>query len=135
MTKNNVNCTHDDDYLSVLIYLKSSRTGNYVIKNVIESTTDLKQTDVVYNFKSPLEDCSFVNNVNCIVFIITTLTRRLTMHLTTGAIKTHFSEHHHKQLVRTDLTDNVSIIRKQHAKTDLTDKLSISRQNHSPEQT
>ena len=43
---------------------------------------------------------------------LTTLSRRLTMHLASGAIKSHFAGCHSRQLTRNDLTDITTIMRR-----------------------
>ncbi|MPC81591.1 hypothetical protein E2C01_076216 [Portunus trituberculatus] len=43
----------------------------------------------------------------------TTLSRRLTCHLTSGAIKEHYKGRHHNKLTRKDLDENTTILDKE----------------------
>ena len=50
-------------------------------------------------------------SISYIGYTTTTLSRRLTMHLASGAIKSHFAGCHSRQLTRNDLTENTTIMR------------------------
>ena len=83
-----------------------------LMKNNLNKNYDLKTTNVIYKFICPNEECSLRPNVNYIGNTITTLNRRLTMHLNNGAIKYHMATTHNSVLNRELLVDNTKIIKR-----------------------
>ena len=81
-------------------------TNNNEKKNMLNST------NVVYQFICPNEDC-MLRKMNYIGSTTTTLSRRLTMHLTNLAIREHQIGTHHSNLTREHIMNNTSILRKQ----------------------
>ena len=112
IVKRNSTCVQENDFLDVIIYYKSPKTLNYIMKNKPDSSLTLKLTNVIYNFDCSFEDCRLQPYVNYIGYTTTTLSRRLTMHLASGAIKSHFAGCHSRQLTRNDLTENTTIMRR-----------------------
>ena len=80
------------------------------MKNKPDTSLTLKLTNIIYNFNCSFEDCRLQPNVNYIGYTTTTLSRRLTMHLASGAIKSHFAGFHSRQLTRNDLIENTNIL-------------------------
>lgn len=108
----NVKCTNPDDRLKLIIYYKTQKTSHLIMKNNLRPETEaLKQTNVVYQFQCKHEDCE-PRNISYIGLTTTTLSRRLTMHLQSGAIKNHYTNKHRQQLTRTNLVENTKIIKK-----------------------
>ena len=107
----NVKCINDNDTLDLIIYYKTKKTSNLIMKNNITASNDtLKKTNVVYKFSCPVEDCR-LHNVDYIGATTTSLSRRLTMHLQDGTLKDHMTEHHNTALTRKHLTENTIILK------------------------
>jgi hypothetical protein len=81
----------DNVKLKVIIYYKNKYTKQLIIKNnPAAQLKPLQKTNVVYEISCPHEDCALLRNVNYIGMTSTTLSRRITMHLASGAPKEHF---------------------------------------------
>ena len=111
----NVTCASPNDQLKLVIYYKSQKTSNILIRNrtsqnLSRDKQQLKRTNVVYKFKCPYEDCVLHENSCYIGVTTTTLSRRLTMHLREGAPKEHLMEKHNHAITRSDLTANTFIV-------------------------
>lgn len=107
------NCIPSDPQrsLKLIIYYRSPRTSNLVmINNLSKDTSILKAKNVVYEFKCPIGDCARRSNSTYIGYTTTSLSRRLTMHLQTGAPKQHIKTTHNSDLTRSLLVDNTSIL-------------------------
>ena len=94
----------------IYIYIYFSKFGQYVL--ISTSTIDLKNTNVVYKFICPHEECFPRHNVNYIGVTTTSLSRILTMYLANGAIKQHMEKIHESSLNRRQLTENTEIIKR-----------------------
>jgi hypothetical protein len=105
--KNNINCNNSRDKLQLSIYYKNSRTSSLVMKNSPPAPADLKRTNVVYQYTCHIENCES----HYIGMTTTTLSRRLTMHLRSGAPAKHTEEQHKQGLTRQMLVDSTKIIR------------------------
>jgi hypothetical protein len=111
--KRGVESTTPQQPVKLLIYYKNKKTSELVIRNnPIKRTTDLKQSSVVYEYSCPLGDCKLQSKY--IGMTETTLSRRLTCHLTAGAPKIHTQQVHGERLTRTMLEENTIIL--SHAK-------------------
>ena len=108
--KRNVTPRNTEDKLQVVIYYNSQRASNLVVKNNEREEGKLKATNVVYAFKCTYGDCELRPDVVYIGHTITSLSRRLTCHLQSGAPLQHMEEAHQRKLTRTDLTSNTTIL-------------------------
>jgi hypothetical protein len=109
----NVRCTSQDDSLKLIVYYKNKKVNQLVMcNNPTLKRASLQQTNVVYEFKCPEEDCRLLQNMNYIGETSTTLSRRLTCHLSSGAPKQHMLNCHRTQLTRQMLNDCTSVIKK-----------------------
>ena len=107
---NNVKPTHPDTKLNLIIYYKTRRTASLIMKNsCLPSTSQLQETNVVYQYKCTFGNCSRLNS-RYIGVTTTTLSKRLTAHLTDGAIRRHCISEHGIILKRKHLEDNTTII-------------------------
>ena len=102
------------------IYYNKFKTSNLVIRNnSTPSIGVLQKTNVIYKIKCPLGDCISDNNNNIYVGLTsTTLSRRLTMHLSdTSSIAQHLKKHSCPTTqLRKILTDNTTILEHQNNK-------------------
>ena len=80
------------------------------MKNNLTSTTDiLKQTNVVYLYKCNIGDCA-LQTVNYIGETTTTLSKRISGHLQSGAPRQHTLTEHNTDLSRTQMVQNTKIL-------------------------
>ena len=78
------------DQLKLIVYYRNPTTRSMVMNN--NPTRDksmLKQSNVIYSYKCPFEDCTLRQNCKYIGHTTTSLSRRITMHLQNGGPKTH----------------------------------------------
>ena len=80
--------------IKLIIYYNKFKTSNLVISNNSSPSIGvLQKTNVIYKFKCPLGDCISDNNNIYVGLTSTTLSRRLTMHLSdTSSIAQHFKK-------------------------------------------
>ena len=100
-------------------WCSSYRKGNLVIRNNSSPSVGvLQKTNVIYKFKCPLGDCISDNNNIYVGLTSTTLSRRLTMHLSdTSSIAQHLKKHSCPTAqLRKILTDNTTILEHQNNK-------------------
>jgi hypothetical protein len=104
-----VKSTTPEQDIKLVIYYKTRKTSELVVRNnPIVTTTDLKKSSVVYEYSCPLGDCKLLSKY--IGMTETSLSRRLTCHLTAGAPKQHTILVHGEKLTRAMLVDNTSIL-------------------------
>ena len=119
--------------LSIVVYISSTfcptlghhqwriyyKTSNLVIRNNSSpSIVVLQKNNVIYKFKCPLGDCISDNNNVYVGLTSTTLSRRLTMHLSdTSSIAQYLKKHSCPTTqLRKILTDNTTILEHQNNK-------------------
>ena len=106
-------------YIKLVIYYNKFKTSNLVIRNNSSPSIGvLQKTNVIYKFKCPLGDCISDNNNIYVGLTSTTLSRRLTMHLSdTSSIAQHLKKHSCPTTqLRKILTDNTTILEHQNNK-------------------
>jgi hypothetical protein len=109
--RRNVRCNEENDRINVIIYYKNSLTSNLIMNNnPIKKKCPLQQTNVLYEFSCPQEGCKLLNNIKYVGLTSTTLSRRLTMHLSSGAPKEHMQNVHNIKLTRLHLEDSTRVI-------------------------
>ena len=111
---NNVKCTRETDKLKLTIYYKSNAVKSIVSKNNRNTPpAPLQQCNLVYEFKCNQDGREHLPNSSYIGFTTTSLSRRLTMHLASGAIKDHCNQSHGCIITREQIVANTKIIRKE----------------------
>ena len=78
--------------------------------NLSHVSSLLRSTNVVYKFKCSTGDCAHRNNSSYIGHTVTTMSRRITMHLQDGAPARHLCQEHDEELTRDNMVTNTSII-------------------------
>ena len=79
-----------NDELKLIIYYKNKKVNQLIMNNNPTKKTDsLQQTNVIYEFSCPKEDCKLLQNIKYIGMASTTLSHRLTCHLSSGGPKQH----------------------------------------------
>ena len=105
--RNNISPVNLTSRVQLLIYYKSKRTHNLVSPNNPIKDSLLKRTNVVYQFRCPLDHG---HTTTYIGHTRTTLSRRLTMHVQGGNIHAHFLNHHRTQLTRAITDANTTVL-------------------------
>ena len=82
------------------------------MKNNTQDENKLKSSNVVYLYKCSHEDCK-LRNTAYVGHTTTSLSRRLTCHLQSGAPHDHALEAHGTQLTRNELVNNTTILTKE----------------------
>ena len=104
----NVRPTDPSRKINLIIYYKSKKTSNLLLRNrPATSKTYLQEDHIIYEHTCNNEECgphSYIGMTR------TKLTRRLTCHLQSGAIKNHYTNQFHSALTRQDLDNNTTII-------------------------
>ena len=111
IVRNNTLMVNDNEKLDFVVYYKSPRTKQLIMKNNSVIKDKLNNTNVIYKFNCPNEDCMLLS-VNYVGSPSTTLSRRLTMHLANGAIKGHMLEKHNSNIGREHLVNHTEILHK-----------------------
>ena len=116
--RRNIKPKNPNDHVKLIIYYRNPTTKSLVLRNNISNDPSiLKKSNVVYHYTCKKGDCALQNNSGYIGHTTTTLSRRITMHLQQGGLKTHNDTHHHAdRLTRTDITDNIKILQEEHNK-------------------
>ena len=107
----NTRVVNNNDKLDLIIYYKNHKTAQLIMTNNTNKKTQLNTFNVIYQFTCPNEDC-MLRSTNNIGSTTTTLSRRLTMHLTNGAIKEHQLARHQSNLTRDNAVDSTMILLK-----------------------
>ena len=115
MIKNNVRCVKNEDKLKLIIYYQSATTRGLVMRNnQAPPCPALQQTNLIYEYKCTKDGCEHLPDVSYVGFTTTTLSRRITMHLGSGAPKKHTEiSHRQSPLSREMMVENTKIIRKE----------------------
>ena len=88
IVKKHVKCSDETHQLKLHVYYQNRKTKHLIMRNNPVRTKNIMQTNVLYKFDCPFEDCRLRQN-SYVGFTCTTLSRRLTMHKQHGSIKTH----------------------------------------------
>ena len=110
--KDNVKCKNENSKLQLMIYYNNMKTKNLVMRNNLSAKTrELSQTNVIYEFQCPENECFHHPNINYVYLGYTqcTLSRRLSLHLQQGAIEKHSTLKHNKKIDRKTAEQNLKI--------------------------
>ena len=106
----NVIPTNPASKVNLIIFYKSMKTKNLVIKNsCLPPTNTLQEVNVVYEYTCHVGDCEHRTSTY-IGKTSTTLSKRLSFHLQNGAIKQHTRDKHNIALNRSMLDANTKIL-------------------------
>ena len=110
--KNNITTTDPETHIRLIIYYRKFRTSDLIVKNSPTRPVPISRTNVVYKFKCPIGVCNSKSDAMYIGHTRTTLSRRLTLHLTnTSAISQHLGTHPAQELsTREILVNNTKIL-------------------------
>ena len=105
-------CTPTDNYdqLRVVIYYKSPKSSNLIMRNNINASRDIMaKTNVVYQYRCTTGNCASLN-VCYVGLTRCTLDRRITNHVNEGGPKQHHWNQHGKAITKEEIKDNISVI-------------------------
>ena len=105
--KQNIKCTNENESIKLNIYYKNRKVSNLVMKNS-PNTIKLQRTNILYECN--VGDCEPQAYIG---YTRTTLSRRITMHLQSGAPLKHSQDFHSSTLNRKQMVSNTSIIRQE----------------------
>ena len=112
IVKKNVIAKNTEDRIKLVIYYKSKTTANLIMKNNVIQEPKVKANNVVYMYKCPHGDCK-LRDAAYVGHTTTSLSRRLTCHLQTGAPRQHTLEEHGTNITRSDLVEHTRILTKE----------------------
>ena len=100
--------------LNLIIFYRNFETKNLIMKNDLSPPKRvIDGTNVIYEYKCPLEDCCLQHKNNRYIGLTTcTLSRRLTYHLQNGSIKDHENACSKLKLTRPKIVQNTKILYK-----------------------
>ena len=107
--KQNIKCTNENESIKLNIYYKNRKVSNLVMKNS-PNTTKLQRTNILYKYECNVGDCEPQEYIG---YKRKTLSRRITMHLQSGAPLKHSQDFHSSTLNREQMVSNTSIIRQE----------------------
>lgn len=111
MIKSNVKCINPDDKIKFSIYYKNKKSAELILKNSPRANSNpLQKTNVIYEFSCNTENCEFQASSKYIGCTVTTLSRRLTMHLQGGGPFCHMKNVHNTKITREQLVNQTKII-------------------------
>ena len=114
--QNNISCVDNEQKLKIVIYYKTKKLKNLVIKNNCTKSTELSsQHHVVYQYSCIKDGCHSVGK-KYIGFTTTTLKERMVQH---SSIKKHHSLVHKQKVGYKDILENTRILVRSNFKQDL----------------
>ena len=105
---NNVRLINQGERLQVVIYYKSIKTSNLIMKNNLSpKLRDLARTNLIYDFTCKTGECEHlpIHKRRYSGLTTCTLSRRLTFHIQKGAIRKHFESCHGRNITRAEIVD------------------------------
>ena len=107
--KRNIKCTNENESINLNIYYKNRKVSNFVMKNS-PNTTKLQRTNILYKYECNVGDCEPQAYIG---YTQTTFSRRITIHLQSGAPLKHSQDFHNSTLNGEHVVSNTSIIRQE----------------------
>lgn len=106
--KRNVHPTDPEKQVTLIIYYKSRKTSHLLLRNrPTTNKTPLQEDHVIYRHTCTNVDCGPLSYIG---MTTTKLSRRLSLHLQNGTIKSHYIAPHHQDLSRSDLDLHTTIL-------------------------
>ena len=102
----NVRVKDPSDNIQIVIYYKSSKTKNLVMRNNMSPPVrDIAKTHLIYDFDCKEGECAHLPKQQRRYSGLTTctLSRRLSFHLQNGAIQKHFLQKHGRKITRKEI--------------------------------
>ena len=106
--KENVTVKDRRDSLQLIIYYRSTKTRDLIMKNnLTPKVRDLARANLIYDFRCSIDECAHRKRSERTYSGMTTCTksRRLTYHLQSGAIKMHAQTTHGRKITRKEIVE------------------------------
>lgn len=106
IVKDNVRAVNSNDKLQLIIYYKSLKTRDLIMKNNLSpKLRDLARTNLIYDFTCSIDGCKHlpIRQVRYSGLTTCTLSRRLSFHLQKGAIQKHCESVHGRPITREEI--------------------------------
>ena len=104
--KDNVILKDKDDKLKLVVFYKNMKTRNLVMRNnMTKKPRELAKTNAIYQFQCKKDDCEHLPPRSGAYTGLTkcTVSRRLSIHLQTGAIRQHCEQIHGVRITRKEI--------------------------------
>ena len=104
--KDNVRTVNANDHLQLIVYYKSIKTKDLVMKNnLTPKLRELARTNLIYDFTCSIDACKHLppRQVRYSGLTKCTLSKRLSFHLQNGAIKKHSESIHGRNITRDEI--------------------------------
>ena len=104
--KDNVRTVNANDHLQLIVYYKSTKTKDLVMKNnLTPKLRELARTNLIYDFTCSIDACKHLppRQVRYSGLTKCTLSKRLSFHLQNGAIKKHSESIHGRNITRDEI--------------------------------
>ena len=104
--KNNMKVVNPNDRCKLIIYYKSTKTRDLIMKNnQTPKLRELARTNLVYDFNCSMDACMHlpIRERRYSGLTTCTLSRRLSQHLQKGAIRQHFESVHGQPITREEI--------------------------------
>ena len=110
--KDNVKSTDPGKKICLIVYYKSLKTKNLIMKNNMSPMKrEIDKTNVIYEYRCPYEDCNLSNKNNSYIGVTKcTLTRRIAYHIQNGAIKDHNLLCKNQRIKRPQIVNSIKIL-------------------------
>ena len=107
----NITCKNPSEVVKLQNYYKSRHVKTLISNNRTQTNTKtaLQRSHVVYEYKCNIGECEHLNS-SYIGMTATTLSRRLTLHLQSGAPRDHTRRYHGTTLTRDVIVANTKIL-------------------------
>ena len=106
--KDHVNVRDKSDNLKLIIYYRSRKTRDLIMKNnLTPKLRDLARTNLIYQFRCTIDECAHRNKseVSYTGLTTCTLSKRLSGHLQKGAILEHSLQTHQRKPTRKEIVE------------------------------
>ena len=107
--RKNIKPTDSNAVVNFIIYYQNKKSSDLVLKNNTKTEDSLQTSHIVYKYSCNNGDCATHPSVY-IGMSTMKLSKRLTYHLSSGAIKDHHRVAHNSKLTREELTNNTIIL-------------------------
>ena len=104
--KNNVRVVNPNEHYKLIIYYKSTKTRDLIMKNnLTPKLRELARTNLVYDFTCSIDACTHlpIRERRYSGLTTCTLSRRLSLHLQKGAIQKHCESVHGRPITRKEI--------------------------------
>ena len=104
--KSNVKVKNSADRLQLVIYYKSTKTKDLIMKNnLLPKARELARTNLIYDFNCKIGECVHLppKQIRYSGLTTCTLSRRLSYHQQNGAIRNHVEKKHGRRITREEI--------------------------------